>query len=167
MSWATAYAAQAKSDLEARDALLQHNLPECHQLHYLQMACEKICKAFLVSRGAAVEDLRRSHAHIAKQLPSIARHILSRQAGRVPHDTWEVDAIRTLARKIELLAPAVDAGGAAPANCEYPWEAPGGRVIVPSEHRFGIEMIYERSGVTLLKILRIVADELIASHNGL
>jgi hypothetical protein len=43
--WRVAYAKQALADLLARERLLEHSdVPECHQLHFLQMACEKLCK---------------------------------------------------------------------------------------------------------------------------
>lgn len=162
MNWASAFAKQAKSDLEAREQLLlAEKLPQCHQLHFLQMACEKLCKAYLI--GAQRVDhlaLSSSHAYVAKQLPLIARQFLARDAGRLPRETWVLDPIRELARRIELLAPAVTDGGRVPANCEYPWEAPDGTVVAPAEHNFGLIMLYERAGTTLLKVLRIAAEEL-------
>jgi hypothetical protein len=45
-SWA--YAKQALSDLDARESLVSAGSSKCHRLHFLQMAAEKVCKAYLV-----------------------------------------------------------------------------------------------------------------------
>ncbi|MEW6249344.1 MAG: hypothetical protein AB1716_01755 [Planctomycetota bacterium] len=68
--------------------------------------------------------------------------------------------LRKLARQIELLAPAVDDAGRSPANCEYPWPSPDGRIIAPAEHAFGLGLLHEKAGATLLKILRAAITEL-------
>lgn len=163
MPWRTAYARQAKSDLDARDVLLRaEQLPACHQLHYLQMACEKLAKAHLIAGGTDPADLQSSHAYVAKRLPIIARQLLAREARRHPRDTWILAAIRKLARQIELLAPAVDDDGRSPANCEYPWPLPDGNIIAPAHHAFGLSLLYEKAGTTLLKIMRLAIDELLA-----
>src|SRR5690554_3120919 len=105
--WRIGYAKQALADLRARERLLEHSdLPDCQQLHFLQMACEKVCKAYLCGQGVDPETLRSSHAYISGPLPVIARQQFA-QAG--PKDaiidrTWVLNAIRKLARKIELLA---------------------------------------------------------------
>ncbi len=163
MDWHTAFARQAKSDLAAREALLSdRSLPDCHQLHYLQMACEKLAKAHLIAGGADPSTLQASHAYVAKQLPIIARHYLAREAHSRPKGTWIISAISKLARQIELLAPAVDDAGRSPSNCEYPWRLPDGRIVAPSDHRFGLSLLYERAGTTLLKIVRLATNELLA-----
>lgn len=162
MSWSSAYAVQAKSDLEAREQLLANpQLPECHHLHFLQMAAEKLCKAYLAKRGTLAKDLRQSHAFIAKQLPAIARYYLVKKTGCRSKEDWRINAIRILARKIELLNPAVDKT-VTPANCEYPWIGSDGTIVVPAEYnRFGLDdLLYNTAGCTLLKIMREAADDL-------
>ena len=162
MSWPTAFALQAKADLDARDWLLENQrLPRCHELHFLQMACEKICKAYLMARpGADAISLQKSHAYVAKNLPLIARQFLAQGGGRSTRRSHLLGSIRSLAQQIERLAPANDSGGTSPSNCEYPWFGPGGRILVPAQHNFGLNLLYERSGVTLLKILRSAAGRL-------
>lgn len=128
------------------------------------MACEKLCKAYRISHGADISEVRKSHAFIAGTLPIIALHILSREAGRMPRETWVISAIRKLARQIELLAPAVRDGGRVESNCEYPWVIPSGDVIAPCNYNFGIDLLYQRAGRTLLKIIRIAIDELLQQH---
>jgi hypothetical protein len=67
MNWAQAFARQAASDLDARDVLVcDTSLPACHALHFLQMACEKLCKASMISAGTDPMQVQRSHASIAK-----------------------------------------------------------------------------------------------------
>src|SRR5438132_8322504 len=112
MNWVQAFARQAASDMNAREVLAaDRSLPACHALHFLQMACEKLCKASMISTGSDPILVQRSHASIAKHLPTIAGLYLSREARRLPRDNWIVDAIRPLAKKIELLSPAVKGGG--------------------------------------------------------
>lgn len=160
--WRVAYAKQARADLRAREKLLEHmGLPACQQLHFLQMACEKVCKAYLCGQGTNPEKLRTSHAFIAGPLPVIVREQFARERRQRQTDrSWVIEAVRTLARKIELLAPAVDAGGTHPANCEYPWLAPDGLVSVPAEHNFGINLLYEPAGAFLIKALQTAMDDL-------
>ncbi len=46
-AWASAFAAQSRSDWQVYTLLAaEPSIPACHQLHYLQMACEKIAKAY-------------------------------------------------------------------------------------------------------------------------
>jgi hypothetical protein len=162
MSWSLGYAVQAKSDLLAWEKLSLHpELHECHTLHFLQMAAEKLCKAYLAAQGQPPDVLRSSHAFISGVLPIIARQILSRDAGRIANTGWMMNAIKTLARQIELLHPQVNNDGAAPANCEYPWAGPDGEVIAPAQHRFNLTLLHERAGTSLMKIMRIATDEII------
>jgi hypothetical protein len=161
VNWVQAFARQAASDLDARERLVGYNsLPACHSLHFLQMACEKLCKASLISAGSDPMQVQSSHAYIAKHLPTIVRLFMSREAGRLQRDNWIVDAIRPLARRIELLNPAVDDGGRAPENCEHPWAGQDGSIVAPANYKFDFSMLFERAGVTLLKIVRQAAIEL-------
>ena len=148
MNWVQAFARQAASDLDARDVLAaDRSLPGCHSLHYLQMACEKLCKAARIAAGTDPAEVQRSHASVAKHLPTIVKLYMSREAGRLPRDNWVVNAIRPLARKIELLSPAVRDGGRSPQNCEYPWLAADGSVTAPADHRFEFSILFEPAGV--------------------
>lgn len=161
IEWIRAYACQALSDIQARGRILEHpELPACHQLHYLQMACEKLCKASLCAGGSQVSDLQSSHAYIATNLPIVAREYLARAARKRSLGSWQVKAIAKLARDIELLAPSVRGGGAVPANVEYPWKGPDGSILTPALHNFGLGMLHEPAGRTLLKIIYQAASDL-------
>ncbi len=148
--WRIAYAKQALTDLSAREKLLEHpDLPDCQQLHFLQMACEKLCKAYLCGQGVNPETLRGSHAYISGPLPIIAKQQFTQESRKVHVDrTWVIAALRVLARKIELLAPAVHEAGRQPTNCEYPWEGPDGMIHAPCEHKFGIDLLHEKGRTT-------------------
>ncbi len=66
--WALAYARQADADLRAWELSEQHPdavAAECHRLLFLQMACEKLCKAYLIQGGAVPGHLQTSHGYIA------------------------------------------------------------------------------------------------------
>jgi hypothetical protein len=161
VNWTQAFARQAAADLDAREALVAiESLADCQSLHFLQMACEKLCKASLIAGGADPADIQSSHAYVAKHLPAIVRQHMSREAGRLPRDNWIVDAIRPLARKIELLSPSVKDGGRSTQNCEYPWLADNGSVVAPADHKFDFSILFSRSGVTLLKIIRRATEDL-------
>lgn len=127
------------------------------------MACEKICKAYLCNQGTDPAVLQTSHAYIAGVLPVIARQQIATRSRHRQHDrSWMIAAIRKLARRIELLSPAVTNAGAHPANCEYPWVGPDGSIQVPAEHNFDLGLLFERAGRHLLKTLHTAVDDLIA-----
>ena len=160
--WRIGYAKQALADLRARERLLQHpDLPDCQQLHFLQMACEKLCKAYLCGQGVDPATLRSSHGYISNPLPIIAKQQFALESHKARVDrTWVIHALRVLARKIELLAPAMTDAGRHPSNCEYPWAGPDGTVRVPAEHNFGLDLLHEKAGRHLLKVLYTAADDL-------
>lgn len=137
--WQHAYALQAKADLATWQLLVDASAAVCHQYHFLQMTCEKVCKAFLCRQGSRPTDLHASHAFVAKTLPVLANDVLRELGGRwAKHTTlrFHLRLLKTLAREIELLAPSVDDGGRRPDNCEYPWEDRQGKLHVPAEFDF-------------------------------
>jgi hypothetical protein len=132
--WARAYAKQALSDLDAREKLERTGAHKCHRLHFLQMAAEKLCKAYLTTSNGH-ENVRKTHAYIERNLPLIARNFYrGANNSRIP--AWEISEIRKIARQVEVLAPACDDGGTRQDNSEYPWEDAQGNVRVPSEYNF-------------------------------
>jgi hypothetical protein len=93
--WGRAYAKQAQADFalwKFLDSLTDNRQVEsnsfrirtCHKLHLLQMACEKICKAYLCKHKSKPSDLQQSHAYVKKILPLIARSRLARNSNRLP-----------------------------------------------------------------------------------
>ncbi len=163
-AWSRAYAVQAKADLATRNALRGvAGLPTCQQLHFLQMACEKVSKAHRCRGGTDPREVQSSHAYAAKVIPLIAKQLFSRRPSPVDMSQAKaMEAIRRLSREVELLAPSVDDGGRRPENCEYPWEDAKGDLYIPAEHEFSeLDRIdLHRAGLTFLKVLVTATEEL-------
>jgi hypothetical protein len=158
--WARAYALQALSDLRARETLVQANAEKCHRLHFLQMAAEKTCKAYLTA-ASGHEHVRKSHAYIAGTLPVIARQFYGILNHKNEIKVWEISEITRLAREIQVLAPACDEGDIRQDNSEYPWEDGKGAVRIPCEYSFpGIDD-GNRAIVRLIRLIRTAAESYI------
>jgi hypothetical protein len=155
--WARSYARQALSDLRAREALVHEDAEKCHRLHFLQMAAEKACKAHLVIENGH-GNIRKSHAYIEKTLPIIARHFYSMSNSKNEIKRWQIKHIRSLAREIELLAPACDDGDVRRDNSEYPWEGTKGEVCTPCDYNFPKIDDGSRDIIGLIKLIRTAAE---------
>lgn len=153
--WSRAYAKQAKADFETWDAL-QGNMavPACHKLHFLQMACEKLCKAYLCKQpGADPKDYQSSHAYTAKNLGIIIRQQIALTLNPPKNERYLLVHCKLLAREIELLSPSVQDDGQRPDNCEYPWEQ-GGKLYIPADWSFpALNLLMAPAGPSLLKLL--------------
>jgi hypothetical protein len=136
--WAKAFARQADADFRSWDFLQpETEIPACHKLLFLQMACEKLCKAHLLESDAPAETVQTSHAYIAGPLPVVMKQQIVYSGAKVSKSDqrfWK--DIRHLAREIEVLNPAVDRDRQRPDNCEYPWEDHGGTVHSPLDWTF-------------------------------
>jgi hypothetical protein len=157
--WAVAYAKQALSDLNARDILALEGAEKCQRLHFLQMAAEKVCKAHLVNANGH-DNVRKTHAYVAKNLPIIARQFYSANSDDNQIARWAVKEVKHLAREIEFLAPASDDSGLRPDNSEYPWDDAKGKVQVPCEFTFPNidDSAKNLSIVRLIKLMRAAAE---------
>jgi hypothetical protein len=71
--WSLAYARQASADFNTFDLIQSLDVPDCHKLQFLQMACEKLVKAHRCVTGTPPEDLQSSHAGVAVHLPPVLR----------------------------------------------------------------------------------------------
>ncbi len=161
--WALAYARQADADFRAWELYEKH--PEavatrCHKLLFLQMACEKLCKAHLIQGGTSPEALQASHGYIANPLPIVIRQQII-DSGQNPNKMKGLlTLVRHLAGEIEVLNPAMRRDGLRPDNCEYPWEA-GDQVISPLDWTFHpLSLITARAGPTFIKLLKGAIDRL-------
>ena len=155
LDWQRAYALQALSDLEARDIVANGGADKCHRLHFLQMAAEKVCKAYLVAANGH-ENVRKSHAYVASTLPLLARQFYG-VAREAELQQWQVRAIRHFAQEIELLAPACDDGGTREDNSEYPWLNAGAEVQAPCRYNFPRIHDGDRTLVSVIHLLRKAA----------
>ena len=131
-------------------------------MHFLQMAFEKLAKAYLCKAGSDPLKLQSSHGYTAKLLPTIVREQMSLLGKGAPKNKrFLLRRCKALAREIELLAPSVDDDGKRPDNCEYPWEA-GNRLYVPAEWSFDhLQLLMEPAGITILKLLHHAIQRLI------
>lgn len=155
-NWARAYARQAQSDLRVREILVVARAERCHQLHFLQMAAEKACKAHL-SAANGNRDVKRTHAYVAKILPILAKAFYSSLNGQTSLTEWQSVRIRRLAEEIELLAPSCNADEVRNDNSEYPWLDGQGVVQIPCEYKFGNIDDQDKAMVLTIRLLRAAA----------
>jgi hypothetical protein len=130
---------QASSDHALFRQLRRVGAQECHLLHYLQMATEKLSKAYLWRSGKAPP---KSHVGCIRFLKALLdrrssdRKRIAQVLG-FEHsedlDQW-VSSVQPLAYALQSLAPAESNNGP---NAEYPWphEAP---VHCPASHPFDL-----------------------------
>jgi hypothetical protein len=155
--WARGYALQALSDLRVREILVTAKAEKCHRLHFLQMAAEKACKAFLtIASGHG--NVRKSHAYVAGTLPTIARHFYGTLNDNNRIKGWELLEITRLAREIQVLAPACDGGDLREDNSEYPWEDGNGNICVPCDYSFPNIDDGARATIRLIRLIRTAAE---------
>ena len=85
MIWSEAYFLQARSekplrpsaslrDWQVYQTIQRQPVPECHSLHYLQMAAEKMGKAFLIAGGNAPASVHTSHRAFVRFLQVVAHN---------------------------------------------------------------------------------------------
>ncbi len=155
-AWARAFARQAAADLEAFynfERFPGSLVTECHRQLFLQMACEKLCKAHLLRSGSRIEHLQSSHVYIRKNLPLIVREELRFLRSDLRKLRPVLQFAQQISAEIELLAPAVRRDGARPDNCEYPWEQDGA-VVSPLDWTFvPAQLIAAPQARTLLKLI--------------
>jgi hypothetical protein len=157
--WSRGYARQALSDLRVRETLVDAKVEKCHRLHFLQMAAEKLCKAYLTTANGR-DYVKNSHAYIAHHLPVIATHFYGKLNDNNTIKRWELSAIRRIAREIEVLAPACHEGHSREDNSEYPWMDAQGNVSIPCEYSFpNIDDGNENKDIILLiRLIRTAAE---------
>jgi hypothetical protein len=162
--WAYGYARLASADFSTYEALQAlAAIPDCHKLLYLQMACEKLCKAHLISSGTDPQSLQHSHGYIAGPLPVIVRQQIVLMYADLKGTGGILAITRHLAREIELLNPAIDRAGNRRDKCEYPWEA-GGTLCSPLDWSFApSRLLTERHGRTFLKLVQLAIQRLLRS----
>lgn len=143
---------QARSGLAVFDLLGdQAALPQCHALHYLQIATELLGKARAWRHGRP----RQSHHAFTGFLRSLSTNRNAQQKlgyeGR--NKSWKhlIRQCTPLAEAIEYLAPALAEDGP---NPEYPWPPRAPR-FAPVGHDFAISSeLQTPKGLQFLKLLR-------------
>ena len=158
MIWSEAYFLQARSDWQVYQTLQRQPVPECHSLHYLQMAAEKMGKAFLIAGGNAPASVHTSHRAFVRFLqvfahnPDLQKQLQMTRTQLRAH----IRALLPIADEIERLAPALAHGGP---NAEYPWETPAGTVHAPATYKFALSsQLRAPKGIKLLTLITIIFD---------
>lgn len=156
--WAKGYARQAAADFRAWQAIEgNEDVHPCHRMLFLQMACEKLCKARLIDGGAPPAALQTSHGYVANPLPLVIRAQLEFMGKRPTLGL--LTFTRHLAAEIEILNPAVDRNGHRPDNCEYPWEDATLAIHSPLDWNFNpLHLLREPSGLSFVKLLKLAID---------
>lgn len=162
--WAIAYAEQSASDWNVFQKLTADgNVEFCHALHYLQMACEKIAKAYRFrDTDTAVGTLLTSHVAVSKFIETfLCSPIMMERWTANPHQLRPLrQRCRQLAREVEIMAPAVARTGR-PENAEYPWES-GKRVQIPASYSYPnlsqLQNQKQTRAIEFLKVIRLAID---------
>jgi hypothetical protein len=162
-AWSLGYARQAQADFRMYEALEgDQSVLACHRLQFLQMACEKLIKAFLCNAGEDPANMQSSHAYVRAHLLTVLRqeaafvNFTGARAREVLHRA------RHLAEEIDVLAPAVKRGGQRPDNCEYPWEDNAGNLHVPLDWSFHpAQLVVIPSGRTILRLIESAINRLV------
>lgn len=159
-AWARGYARQAQTDFRTWQALEENGDAEpCHRMLFLQMACEKLCKARLIDGGTLPADRQTSHGYVANPLPVVIRAQLEFMGEKLSARSGLLTFTRHLAAEIEILNPAVDRNGQRPDNCEYPWEDAGLVLHSPLDWSFTpLHLLRQRFGPSFVKLLRLAID---------
>jgi hypothetical protein len=121
-------------------ALAKQGHPVCHQLHFLQMAAEKISKAYFWRSGKAPRKSHAGFAQFIRTLPSstqsVERERVAQVLGFSSYNAFKSWANRGLpiAYDLEKLAPALAMDGV---NTEYPWPS-SSPANTPVDHDFAV-----------------------------
>jgi hypothetical protein len=158
--WARGYARQANVDFGAWQAIEgDEDGHPCHRMLFLQMACEKLCKARLILGGTPPEALQKSHGYVANPLPMVIRAQLEFMGLDLRARAGFLSFTRHLANEIEVMNPAVDRNGQRPDNCEYPWQDDQQALRSPLDWQFiPLQLLRGRFGTSFVKTLRLAID---------
>ena len=164
--WVRAFARQADADFRAwelYDVYPEAVAAECHRMHFLQMACEKLCKACVLdAQIVTLDKVQTSHGFVKSQLSTILKQELSYKREKSAQIKTVMQHFKRFAQEIEVLNPSMDSKHR-PDNCEYPWES-NGRVLSPLDHTFYLSnLMIEPSGINFLKSVRSAINRILAS----
>jgi len=161
--YARAFAIQGASDFRLYQNVLckSDEVETCHKLHYLQMACEKIAKAYMCKdENIAISKIITSHVAFSRFIEGYMRSPLISELynEKINVLSGRIKQFKSLAREIELLAPAVDQQNN-PHNSEYPWKS-GNDIIIPCEYSFSQLRILSPTPATndFLRIIKIAIE---------
>ncbi|HET6384178.1 MAG TPA: hypothetical protein VFJ58_12365 [Armatimonadota bacterium] len=152
LDWRTAYLRQAQSDYDIYLQLLTAGAPRCHQLHYLQMATEKLGKSYLCPASgdppARIHDAFVKFVKVSRARDDLRR--IGAFARRAQYEAF-INSLLSKAKEVEDLSPE----GPDHPNPEYPWKA-GGIVFSPLEYVF--PTLDPKRDPRMLKLLQFVEN---------
>jgi hypothetical protein len=130
MTWRKAFLEQAMSDYERfQDFRKRPEVPLCHKLHYLQMASEKLAKAFMAypsgKQPPERHDVLVAFLRVSKRDPEIKEKFKGKD---YQNFCYSVEKALKVADWIEKLVPKTKSRLP---NPEYPWLLSEGNVISP------------------------------------
>ncbi len=130
---ADAFFLQAASDWRGYHELVAMELPDCHALHYLQMAVEKLLKSHEWQRDTV--DLTHRLVPRWRQLRNFpkVRSALGMDEYAEAYQRKMI-GLEPILEELQKAAPTHAGNGP---NCEYPWP-PAAPRTAPSEYRFGV-----------------------------
>lgn len=159
-AFAEAFIAQARSDWRVYRILAEREeVPSCHRLHYLQMVCEKLAKAYrLRDTKSPIDELVSKHSGFSKFVGPFFTALKDEYSGKDEQLRGLIQRARTLAREIERLAPAIDRS-ASPENAEYPWERDG-TVTAPCDFGFpSLQLLTQPGGRAFQNLIERALDD--------
>lgn len=132
--WAQAFCDQAAADLAVGRMLEESAFPRCHALHQLQMATEKVAKAYRLAHEPDATPQNITKHKLGNFVEAYFRSPKAvERLGLGRHDvTHAKRKLAALSSEMEGLAPTSDLSKR---NAEYPWEV-GGVVLVPARHAY-------------------------------
>lgn len=153
---------QAKSDHGAFLLFRRHGASQCHSLHYLQMATEKIAKAYLWRSGSPPPKQHAGFVHFLRLLGQIREKGDRQRIATLFTFTrfsdfrnWINRAGLPIAYDIERLSPTYADDGP---NPEYPWPHREPR-FAPVHHEFEVWSRMQTShGRNLMRIIRVAIE---------
>jgi hypothetical protein len=146
-NWRTAHLKQARSDMAMFEPIREH--PLCQRLHYLQMATEKLGKAYLADGNQRPPQVHQAFVRFLRVCRDMADlHSACRMSAR--QFRAYIASLLDTARKIEALAPV---GGVDKPNPEYPWQE-NGRIIAPVDYPFAQYQLTHPKMAKLLWLVR-------------
>jgi hypothetical protein len=152
---------QARSDHDTLILLRRHGAAPCHQMHYLQMATEKLGKAYFWRAGRPPPRSHAGFVQYMRFLGGVSQSGRKAVANAMAFDRFAdfqkwVRAVLPLAYELERLAPDLAHDGP---NPEYPWpqQAP---LHAPAAFHFELwsRLTDTGHGRQLLQVIQLAID---------
>jgi len=151
---------QSKADHAVFVLLRQQGVEQCHTLHYLQMATEKLAKAYFWRSGSPPPRTHAGFVQLLRFLGQVRQSDRERIATLFSFNRFTdfqnwLRTVLPLAYELERLSPDLSNDGP---NPEYPWPHATPQ-FAPASHNFPIwNSLTSGSGRDLMRVIRIAVD---------